>query len=407
MGINMKPQQIGILVAAYIVTTVLAFGGFRLAMGSTGGSSLVSSLTGGGLVENLISPSVPKSSGGVGEDNDPKVAECPINGEMFSAKSQAAWMKRRPLFVMIENHPEARPQSGLGSADIVYEAVVEGGITRFMAGYYCKAQAKDAIVAPVRSARQMFIDYASEYNFPLYTHVGGSNGTDTDTRVRALEHITDYGWTGKNDLNQFSIGYPVFVRNYDRLGAGRDLATEHTMEASTERLWTYAATKRALTNVDSKGIDWMTGFTKWGFQDDATADKRGSVKAISHEFWAGFKDFAVKWDYDNVTNAYFRSMAGDKHVDINDQKQLTAKNVVVLFLREEGPVDIHKHMYYKTNGTGKATVFQNGQQIEAVWSKKDRLTRMTLTDKKGQPIKFVRGKIWISVVPEAATVTAQ
>lgn len=403
----MKPQHIGILVAAYIAASVLSFGGFRLALGSSGGSSLVSSLTGGSLVENLISPSVPKSSGGVGSDDSlPKTEECPINGEKYSTKVKDAWMKRRPLFVMIENHPEARPQSGLGSADIVYEAVVEGGITRFMAGFYCQAQQKDAIVAPVRSARQMFIDYASEYNYPLYTHVGGSNGTDTDTRVRALEHLTDYGWTGKNDLNQFSIGYPVFVRNYDRLGAGRELATEHTMEASTERLWNYAATKRTLTNVDSKGTDWMTGFTKWAFQDDAATDKRGTVKAVSYEFWAGFKDFAVKWDYDAVTNAYFRSLAGEKHVDQNDQKQLTAKNVIILFEHEEGPVDVHKHMYYKTNGTGKATIFQNGQQIDAVWSKKDRVSRLTLTDKKGQPIKLVRGKIWVSVVPEGASVSA-
>lgn len=404
----MKPQHIGILVATYIIVTVLSFGGFRMALGTSGGSSLVGSLTGGGLVENLIQPAIPKSSGGVGNDDSaPKTEECPINGEKYNATIKAAWAKRRPLFVMIENHPEARPQSGLGSADIVYEAVVEGGITRFMAGFYCQAQAKDAIVAPVRSARQMFIDYASEYNFPLYAHVGGSNGTDTDTRVRALEHLTDYGWTGNNDLNQFSIGYPVFVRNYDRLGAGRDLATEHTMEASTQRLWDYAASKRGLTNVDSKGTDWMTGFTKWQFQDDAAADKRGTVKQISYEFWAGFKDFAVAWTYDSATNAYFRSMAGAKHVDQNDQKQLFAKNVIVLFEHEEGPVDVHKHMYYKTNGTGKAMVYQNGQQIEAVWSKKDRLSRMLLTDKKGQPIKIVRGKIWISVVPEAATVTAQ
>lgn len=403
----MKPQHIGILVAVYIATSALSFGGFRIAMGSSGGSSLVSNLTGGSLVENLIQPIVPKSSGGVGADDSlPKTEECPINGEKYNTKVKDAWVKQRPLFVMIENHPEARPQSGLGSADIVYEAVVEGGITRFMGGYYCQAQTKDAILAPVRSARQMFIDYASEYNFPLYAHVGGSNGLDTDPRVRALEHLTDYGWTGKNDLNQFSIGYPVFVRNYDRLGAGRELATEHTMEASTQRLWDYATTKRGLSNVDSKGIDWTTTFTKWAFMDEATADKRGSIKTVSYEFWAGFQDFAVKWDYDAVTNAYFRSMAGAKHVDQNDQKQLTAKNVVVLFLREEGPVDTHKHMYYKTNGTGKAMIYQNGQQIEAVWSKKDRLSRMMLTDKKGLPVKLVRGKIWVSVIPESGTVTA-
>jgi hypothetical protein len=103
--------------------------------------------------------------------------------------------------------------------------------------FYCESQAKDTIIAPVRSARQFFLDMASEYNMPLYVHVGGANGDDTDPRVRALEHISDYGWSLRNDLNQFSIGYPTFVRNYNRLPGRDDLATEHTMESSTERLW--------------------------------------------------------------------------------------------------------------------------------------------------------------------------
>lgn len=376
-------------------------------MGNSGSSPL-SALTGGGMIENLIQPVVPKSSGGVGVDaNLPKTEECPLTGGKFTVPERQAWEKKRPLFVMIENHTEARPQSGLGSADIVYEAVVEGGITRFMAGYYCGAQAKDTIVAPVRSARQMFLDYASEYNYPLYSHVGGSNGEDTDPRVRALEHISDYGWGSYNDLNQFSIGYPVFVRNYNRVPGKDNLATEHTMESSTNRLWEYASTKRGLTNLDKKGTDWMTGFVKWTFADDATTDKQGTVKTVAYEFWPGIKDFSVQWDYDSVTNSYFRNMAGSKHIDANDQKQLNAKNVIVLFAKEEGPVDVHKHMYYKTNGSGNAAVFQNGQRIDATWSKKDRLSRLQLLDKKGKAISLVRGKIWISVLPDTTPVTAQ
>lgn len=402
----MQAKHLGLLVAIYIAVSALSFGGFRLVLGSSAGSAL-NSLTGGSF-ENLISPSVPKSKGGLGIDQSlPKTEECPINGEKFTVQEREAWEKKRPLFVMIENHVEARPQSGLGAADIMYEAVVEGGITRFMAGYYCGAQAKDSIIAPVRSARQMFIDYASEYNFPLYAHVGGANGPETDPRVRALENLTSYKWTGANDLNQFSIGYPVFVRNYDRVPGKTDIATEHTMESSTNRLWEYAAAKRGYTNLDPKGVDWTKGFVKWTFADDAAESARGTVKSISHDFWPGQTQFSVKWDYDATTNAYFRNMAGEKHADLNDQKQLTVKNVVVLLTKEEGPVDAAKHMYYHTIGTGKALVFQNGQQIEATWSKKDRLGRLTFTDKKGQAIKFVRGKIWITVLPLNTPVSAQ
>ena len=76
---------------------------------------------------------------------------------------------------MIENDVTVRPQSGLSLADIVYEAVAEGGITRFMGVFYCGAQADVARVAPVRSARIYFVNLAAEYNTPIYMHVGGAN----------------------------------------------------------------------------------------------------------------------------------------------------------------------------------------------------------------------------------------
>ena len=67
----------------------------------------------------------------------PKTQECPLNGVKYSKQQEAWWQKHRPLGVMIENHQEARPQSGIASADVIYEAVAEGGITRFMALFYC------------------------------------------------------------------------------------------------------------------------------------------------------------------------------------------------------------------------------------------------------------------------------
>jgi hypothetical protein len=209
--------------------------------------------------------------------------KCPV--AMYTQVEADSWNTRRPLAVMIENHVDARPQSGLSNADVVYETVVEGGITRFMPVFYCGAQAKDVLVAPVRSARQFFIDMASEYQMPLYAHVGGANGDDTDPRVRALEHISDYGWNQRTDLNQFSIGYPTFVRNYNRVPGKDDLATEHTMESSTERLWAVGA-KRGYTNMSPDtllkgktvaGTAWDTKFVKWTFKDDASAGDRGTV----------------------------------------------------------------------------------------------------------------------------------
>ncbi|GIW64151.1 MAG: hypothetical protein KatS3mg092_0084 [Patescibacteria group bacterium] len=87
-------------------------------------------------------------------NNEPKTEECPINGAFYSKSQRQKWEARRPLGVMIENHVEARPQSGLSSADVVFEVVAEGGITRFLSVFYCQ----DApYIGPIRSARIYFI----------------------------------------------------------------------------------------------------------------------------------------------------------------------------------------------------------------------------------------------------------
>ena len=147
------------------------------------------------------------------DDSLPKTEPCPINGEKYSTQQREWWENHRPLGVMIENHENARPQSGINAADITYEIVAEGGITRTLNIYYCQAPAQ---VGPVRSARTYFLDYMSEYgDSPLYAHVGGAN---TPGPADALGQISEYGWGGYNDLNQFSIGFPTFWRDYNRLG---------------------------------------------------------------------------------------------------------------------------------------------------------------------------------------------
>ncbi len=340
----------------------------------------------------------------------PKTESCPLNGAYYTKTEKEIWSQRRPLFVMIENHPESRPQSGLNSADIVYEAVAEGGITRFGAVFYCGVAARDTILGPVRSARTYFINWASEYNRPLYVHVGGANCSPadpnnaaatckTDRRVQALEQLEKYGWGGPkgNDLNQFSIGFPTFWRDYDRLG--HTVATEHTMYTSTEKIYKYAKEKRGWTNLSPSGKDWLNSFRSWKFKDDAKPENRGQVKQISFEFWDGYKDFATTWKYDPQTNSYLRFQGGQPHKDLDSNQQISAKVVVIQFLKEEGPVDSLHHMLYHNIGQGKALIFQDGQVTPATWSKPTRESRTIFKDKQGKEILFNRGKIFIEGVP--------
>src|SRR3989344_9404366 len=118
-----KLQKILVLI---ILTTVL-YGGSSSLSYSVFSNLTMSSPTG----KDTATVSLPGPTTALDEDaNEPKTEECPLNGNKHSKKAKDLWTKRRPLAVMTENHTESRPQSGLTTADVIYEAVAEGGITR-------------------------------------------------------------------------------------------------------------------------------------------------------------------------------------------------------------------------------------------------------------------------------------
>lgn len=299
---------------------------------------------------------------------------------------------------MVENHEESRPQSGLSASDVVYEAVAEGGITRFLAIFYCEAVAKESILGPVRSARTYFLDWASEYGeYPLYVHVGGAN---TPGPANALGQIEDYGWSGPegNDLNQFAIGFPTFWRDYQRLG--HEVATEHTMYTTTEKLWAVAK-KRGWTNLGPEGDDWQGSFENW-LIEKKEPETIGNTEKIEFNFWEGYKDYEVRWQYDSERDEYQRFNGDKAQTDLNNKQQLTAKNIIIQFAQEFSANDGYQeniHLLYKNEGTGKALIFKHGEVIEGTWQKDDRISRTRFFDKFGEEITLAAGRVWIEIVP--------
>lgn len=348
--------------------------------------------------KKVVAPTVPVKGGEgqiVFDASLPRTESCPLNGELYSKQQKDWWEKHRPLGIMIENHENARSQSGLTFADVVYEAVAEGGITRLLAVFHCQ----DAgIVGPVRSARTYFLDFISEYgSFPLYTHVGGANQPGP---ADALSQIADYEWNGYNDLNQFSIGFPTFWRDYNRLG--HPTATEHTMYSTTDKLWQFAKNSRDLTDVDKDGSSWSENFVPYSFKEDESLSNRPVNQTVHLEFWSTLPDYFVDWKYDQKSNTYKRINGGKSHKDLNNDKQVTAKNIVVLFMRQSNANDGYEnniHLLYRTKGTGKATIFQDGKKIEGTWRKDKRTSRTLLFDSAGNSIKLTQGLIWFSILP--------
>lgn len=389
------------------LTKIIA--GLGLYLATTGGAAWVFGAFDSGI-KTPISPIAQTEDGALVIDpGEPKNQECPINGGMFTKTEKGVWEQRRPVLVMIENSIDARPQSGLSSADVVYEAVAEGGITRFMGIFYCGAVAKSGKVAPVRSARIYFVNIAQEYNDPIYVHVGGANcSRDKDTgecvsdkRSWAQEELEKIGWRKAkgNDFDTiFDVGVPVLYRDANRMGPDKKLSVEHTMVGSLAEIWREAA-ERGFTGKTEKGLNWLDGFQKWSFAESAAEKDRGNTTSISFEFWTGYKDFDVRWEYDKIGNQYGRFIGDQQHIDLENNQQIKASNVVIQFAKEEGPIDSNKHMLYQILGHGKALVFQNGKSIEAEWEKDEPEARTIFKDEKGKEISFVKGPIWVEIVP--------
>lgn len=388
--------------------TTLIAGLFGLYLISAGASWLFFSYTKGGT----SSPDLGSARSKIAQL--PKTEECPLNGKKYSTVEREIWESRRPMGVMIENHLDSRPQSGLSRADVVYEAVAEGGITRFLALFYCAAAAENVTIGPIRSTRVYFIDWISEYgNKPLYVHFGGANNICTnkedpaclpngnkrkgvvDPRVMAIEKLIDMGWRHSqgNALDGgANAGAPAIVRNQYRLSE-TPAAWEHSAVGSTDLLFDLGV---------ARGFDggWDSGFEPWSFAEDQPAIN-SDIKNIKFSFWEDSQDYDVEWKYDERTNSYLRSNGGKPHTDWEfDKPQLTAKNVVVMFVEEEGPVDEEKHMYYKTIGSGEMIVFQNGEAKTGTWEKPSQYERTKFYDDDGREVSFVRGTIWIEAVPE-------
>ncbi len=373
----------------YLIATGLSFAGFSyFGKGALGSPSTSKN---GSQDHFVIDPGAPKTEA------------CPINGMMYTKQEKQIWSERRPLAVMIENHSESRPQSGLSSADVVYEAVAEGGITRFMAVFYCGIAAKSINLAPVRSAREHYLGWVLEYD-ALYNHVGGAglcNDPTVDDRAKALCHIQQLKI---KDLDQFGISFPTCYRNYDRLD--HTVATEHTMVCVTDKLIALAKT-RGWTNVDANKVSWDKNFTPWKFKDDAKENDRGTATSISFTAWKGYdKEYGVRWDYDKVANVYKRVNGGAPHMDLETKEQLSAKAVAILFAKETGPVDEHAHLLYANIGTGDAIVFQDGKAIKATWKKETKTARTLFYDASTKKeITFTRGALWIEMLPTGTAVT--
>jgi hypothetical protein len=287
---------------------------------------------------------------------------------------------RAPLGVIIENHPDARPQSGLDKASMVFEAISEGGITRFLAVYGPQDAEK---IGPVRSARTYFLDWVEGIG-AFFGHCGGN--------IDALDRLEK---ESVNNLDQFANSGAYWRDN------SRKVASEHTLYTSTAKLYEVAKDKG--WNMDAK----FDGYT---FKDDPKEDQRPAAQTININFSS--PQFAVKYTYNPKENNYLRFLGGVAHKDAQTNDQIKVKNIAVIDVkRVAGLTRINESGYTMTTvGTGKATFFIDGKQVDGTWSKEKTTSMIVFKDSQGKTVEFSRGNLWIEVMPageSSSTLTVQ
>jgi hypothetical protein len=302
------------------------------------------------------------------------------SGVQSRIKQMAGLTNTRPIVIMVENSAAARPQSGLGAADVVVEAVDEYGITRFVTVF---ATRDAGIVGPIRSSRPYYAEIAKSFD-PIYVFFG--------TYPECYKYIQDLGMYTMSAMTDASgqssiVGLAPYWRDWNRSSI-----QEHTAFTSTIAIKQRAATVGY--PLDGNGIPFS-------YKGDAAEPDRGGISNIYIDFSTDTfapRGFNVNFKYDRNSNSYLRYMGGAPHVDHETGQIITVKNVIVLTTDVLGPVDKYNHMNVRTTGSGQAYYFIDGNAVQGSWERGGVGDPFTFKDSNGDVVSLNAGNTWISII---------
>lgn len=301
----------------------------------------------------------------------------------------------------------ARPQAGLNTAGVIFEAIAEAGITRFAAIYQNPAS---AVIGPIRSLRIYYLQWDTPFDCVI-VHAGGSADALAAVSKGYKDLTEDYkymyrgGYTGRLWNNLFTTsGYlQQFSANTGNTTADVKGFTRMTpAESDRARMDALAGEKLNITAA-------ATG-------DTSKVDVK--VPSVGLRF-GGWADFNVNYNYDAKTNTYLRSYESGKahevyscpeaqlgEVNPEDKCTLTqmAPAVVVAMMVDERRASDNYHEDITAIGSGRAYIFQNGTAIEGTWAKTAADSQIKFTDANGNEIKLAPGQTFVSAVPNYGTV---
>lgn len=271
---------------------------------------------------------------------------------------------RRPIAVMLASDPEARPLSGIGQADIVFEMpVTPNGITRMMAVYQC--QEPDEL-GSIRSARADFIPLAQGLDATL-AHWGGERDTLSALNGGVIDNIDALAYEGTTYYRK--RGVPAPHNGFTTLWLLREKADElsYAASSSTETIPHHAATApehNIASLVDTIRVDWP-------------------------------QHMDVEFRYDQQRNEYARLRGGTPEIDADTDQQVRTSVVIVMNTTSIFLYD--QYIGVRTTGQGSAIIYQDGKSISTLWKKTNASDMLTFTDSRGKAIPLAPGPIWVLI----------
>jgi hypothetical protein len=308
----------------------------------------------------------------------PVPTPAPVPAPLTGRPVTAAIAAQRTIAVMIDDHPEARPQSGFNAAAVVWHAPAEGGVPRYMLIFQ---DTLPTSVGPVRSARQYFVEWAAEWR-AMYVHSGGSPQALATLRAKGRGQ-----WVYNAD--EFRWGGTYLWRIRKRFAP-------HNVYSDGENLRKLAG---------RLGADDESMAPAWSFRPDAPLAQRPLGGGISTAY--GWN--RIRYAYDRASNTYVRSVTGaSPQIDAADGKRIAPKNVVIMLVRFGRLNDGHpeKARQEAANvGKGTAWIATNGRTVKGTWRKAS-ITEPTLFfGPDGKPVSLTIGQTFIQVVPVGTKVT--
>ena len=271
--------------------------------------------------------------------------------------------------VMIDNYPiDARPQSGLHDADIIYEAEAEGGITRYMALFLEHTPAK---IGPVRSARLYFVDLARPYD-PYFAHAG-----ENDDVWGPLKDLREGGFA---DMEQI-VGTPeAFWRDSSRF--------------MPHNLYTSVAKVRA-TGPKYGFADRPFSQPAFAFYEDPPP--KGPLPDAIVTFW---RDYTVRFHLKGST--YERIIGGTVQHDLNDRRPYEVSDIIAIWIPAK-VLDAIGDLSMEVYGTFPAVLVHDGKAQPGRWVEPGPNALPRIVDTHGAPLALTPGQVYIEVLPQGGT----